>query len=73
MITYIRKLDARMLFGFGVLVVLALLAAIIALGKVHMETSYGLNIVLGSLATLAGAFSQWAFSSIDAPKNKDAP
>lgn len=55
-------LDARMLFGFGVLAVLAILAVIIAIGKVHQESSYGLGIVLGSIAVLAGQFSQWAFS-----------
>jgi hypothetical protein len=57
-----------MLFGFGLLLVLAVLAAMIALGKVEMQTSYGLNIVLGSLCTLTGAFAQWAFNS---KKDKD--
>ncbi len=54
--------EPRMLFGFGLLLVITVLALIIALGHVSQETSYGLEIVLGSLATLAGAFSQWAFS-----------
>ncbi len=54
-----------MLFGFGILMVLSGLAVIIALGKVEMATSYGLNIVLGSLATLSGGFAQWAFSKRD--------
>ena len=57
--------EPRIIFGFLLLVVIAVLAAIIALGKVEMQTSYGLNIVLGSLATLAGAFSQWAFTKKD--------
>lgn len=57
--------DPRMWFGFSLLVIIALLAAIIALGRVDQSTSYGLDIVLGSLATLAGAFSQWAFTKKD--------
>ena len=57
--------EPRIIFGFLLLVVISVLAAIIALGKVEMQTSYGLNIVLGSLATLAGAFSQWAFTKKD--------
>jgi cytochrome c biogenesis protein CcdA len=54
--------DPRMIFGFALLFVLAALAAIIGLGKVLKDSSYGLEIVLGSLATLAGQFAQWAFS-----------
>ena len=57
-----KNVDPRMLFGFGVLLVLTILAIMIALGKVHQESSYGLEIVLGSLATLSGGFAQWAFS-----------
>mgnify|MGYP001597114646 CR=1 FL=1 len=66
-----KHLDARLLFGFGILLVITVLALIIALGKVHQESSYGLEIVLGGLTTLAGAFSQWAFSRID--KNGEPP
>jgi hypothetical protein len=58
-----KNMDPRMILGFCMLVVVAILAAIIALGKVETSTSAGLNIVLGSLATLVGAFAQWAFSS----------
>jgi hypothetical protein len=54
--------EPRLLFGFAILIVTAVLAVIIAVGKVQQDTSYGLQIVLGSLATLAGAFAQWAFS-----------
>lgn len=53
----------KMIFGFSILLVLALLAAVVGLGKVEMQTSYGLNIILGSLATLAGGFAQWAFGA----------
>ena len=55
----------KMMFGFALLTVLAALAAIIALGKVEMSTSYGLNIVLGALCTLSGGFAQWAFNRKD--------
>ena len=46
--------DTRMIFGFALLLIIAVLAAIISLGKVDQSSSYGLDIVLGSLATLAG-------------------
>ena len=57
------KVDPRYYFGFGVLVVLTVLALVIALGSVTQDKSYGLEIVLGSLATLCGGFAQWAFGS----------
>ncbi len=68
---YIKSVDPRMVFGFGLLLILAFLAAILALGKVHMETSYGLDIVLGSLTTLTGGFAQWAFSNMGKGKIED--
>lgn len=55
-----------MLFGVALLLTLAILAALIALGKVEEESSYGLMPVLTALATLSGAFSNWAFG-----KDKD--
>ncbi len=54
--------DPRMMFGFGVLLAIMILALIIALGKVEQQSSYGLEIVLGMLGPLAGGFGQWAFS-----------
>jgi hypothetical protein len=54
--------EPRIIFGFCLLIVISILAGIIALGKVEQATSHGLDIVLGSLATLAGGFSQWAFT-----------
>ena len=51
-----------MVFGFALLFILAFLSARVALGHVEQATSYGLDILLGSLATLAGNFAQWAFS-----------
>lgn len=56
------NVEPRMTFGFGLLLVITTLALMIALGRVHQESSYGFEIVLGSLSTLAGSFSQWAFS-----------
>lgn len=60
-----KNLDAKMVFGFAVLLVIAVLAGVIALGKVHSESSFGLQILLGCLTTLAGAFANWAFSGVE--------
>jgi hypothetical protein len=53
--------EPRMIFGFVLLALLSTLAAVVALGRVHQESSYGLDYILGSLATLSGGFAQWAF------------
>jgi len=63
-----KNLDPRMILGFLILFVVAVLAAIIALGHVDQSSSFGLDIVLGSLATLVGGFAQWAFSGKDEKK-----
>jgi len=52
----------KMLFGFLLMLILASLAGIIAIGHVHMDTSYGLDIILGGLIALSGGFVQWAFT-----------
>jgi hypothetical protein len=65
-----KNLDSRMALGFCVLLVLAVLAIVIALGKVEQQTSAGLNIVLGALAVLSGQFSQWAFSGKNDKKDE---
>jgi hypothetical protein len=51
----------KVIFGFVIVLVLALLAMIIALSKVHAVESYGLDIILGGLLTLSGGFAGWAF------------
>lgn len=61
-----------MFFGFSVLLILAILAGVIALGKVEQSTSHGLDQILGGLLILAGGFSQWCFQS-QLEKDKDAP
>ena len=53
----------KILYGFMLLVMLASLAVVIALGKVEQSTSYGLLPIITALATLSGAFAQWAFGS----------
>lgn len=53
----------KMLFGFSMLVVLAVLAVIIAIGHVEEKSSFGLSFVLGALSSLSGAFANWAFSN----------
>lgn len=55
--------EPRMIFGFALLVLLALLAGVIALGHVEEKTSFGLQYILGALAALTGGFTQWAFSN----------
>jgi cytochrome c biogenesis protein CcdA len=52
----------KMYFGFLLMVILATIAGIIAIGHVHMESSYGLDIILGGLIALSGGFVQWAFT-----------
>jgi hypothetical protein len=42
----------EMLFGFSVLLVLAILATILSLGHVEEKTSFGLSFVLGALSSL---------------------
>lgn len=51
----------KMTFGFLLVLVVAGLAALISLGKVEQQTSFGLDIILGGLLTLTGGFAQWAF------------
>ena len=60
----------KMIFGFLALVVLATLAAIIALGKVNQESSYGLDYILGGLTMMVGVFSNWAFGSTGMKETK---
>jgi hypothetical protein len=52
-----------MWFGFCLMIMLAVLAAVIALGKVSQESSFGLQYILGALSALAGGWAQWAFTS----------
>ncbi len=58
----------KMTLGFLLLLLLAILAAIIALGRVEQNTSFGLGEIIGGLLTLAGGFTHWAFV---AEKEKD--
>ena len=52
----------KMFFGFLLLLMLAVLASMIALGKVHQESSFGLEGIIGGLTALAGGFVNWAFT-----------
>ncbi len=60
--------EPRIIFGFILLLMIAGLAAVIAVGRVTQEESYGLTDVLGILAVLAGSFANWAFGN-----RKDPP
>lgn len=55
--------QVRMVFGFLILLILAVLAGVIAVAKVHEESSFGLQYILGALSAMAGGFTQWAFGS----------
>jgi hypothetical protein len=52
----------RMIFGCALLGILSILAGVIAMGHVEESTSHGLMPLVTALATLAGGFSNWAFS-----------
>lgn len=52
-----------MLFGFLLLLLLAILAGVIAVAHVEEKTSFGLQYILGALSVLSGGFAQWAFGS----------
>lgn len=54
----------KVVFGFLLLIALAILAAIIAIGKVEQNTSYGLDYILGGLTVMCGGFVQWAFGQV---------
>lgn len=53
----------KLLFGLILLLILAVLSAIIALGKVESTTSHGLDTLLGGLLTLSGGFANWCFKT----------
>ncbi len=52
---------AKMVFGLGLLTILALLALAFGLGEVKEQSSFGLMPIITTLSTLAGGFAQWAF------------
>lgn len=53
----------KIIFGFLLVLMLTILAAILGLGKVEQSTSFGLQDILGGLLVLSGAYGQWAFGS----------
>lgn len=53
----------KLLFGLILLLILAVLSAIIALGKIEATTSHGLDTLLGGLLTLSGGFANWCFKT----------
>jgi len=62
----------KMLFGFVLLIFVAAIAIVIAIGKVEQTTSYGLQDILGGLLVLSGAFAHWAFQVVPTPKKKES-
>lgn len=57
----------RLLYGLVIVIVLAVLAGVIALGHVEEKTSFGLMPIITALSALAGAFGQWAFGPVPPP------
>lgn len=55
--------DPDLWFGFALLGSIDVLAICIALGSVKQDMSFGLDIILGCLATLAGGWAQKRFGS----------
>ncbi len=51
-----------MIFGYFIFAAIVGLAAVIGLGKVSKESSYGLDFLLGAITLMAGGWTQWAFS-----------
>ena len=67
----------KLFFGVLLLLTLATLSAMIALGKVEQSTSHGLDTLLGGLLTLSGGFANWCFGpyskrpEVDAKSDKE--
>lgn len=59
----------KMVYGLCILAVLAFLALYIAVKHVKAEDSYGLDLIIGGLLSLSGAFGSWAFDSSDSKHN----
>ena len=55
----------KMIFGYTLLLILAALVAVIALGHVEQQTSYGLMPLITASATLSGGFMNWCFGKKD--------
>jgi len=51
----------KIIFGFALVFMLSILAAILSLGHVEQTTSFGLQDILGGLLVLSGSYGQWAF------------
>ena len=49
------------IFGILITIVVGSLAILIALGRVDKDTSFGLEYILGGLASVLVSFGTWAF------------
>jgi uncharacterized membrane protein len=57
----------RLIFVFSLLGLIAVLSAVIAIGKVTAEESFGLQYLLGALSGGFGAGCGWLFSAKGQP------
>jgi hypothetical protein len=55
----------KWMFGFYVVTILGLLGLTFGLGHVEEKTSYGLPVILNSLAVMAGAWAGWVSGKRD--------
>ncbi len=60
----------KMVVGFLLVVIYAVLAGLIALGSVHKDTSYGLDFILGGLNSMTTGFTVWCFTSRNQGEDK---
>lgn len=57
----------KLVYGYLLLLIFAVLICVIGLGKVTQQESFGLDQLVGGLLVLAGAFGNWCFQ----PSKKD--
>jgi len=66
----------KYLYGFLLLLLISVLAAVIAIGHVQEQTSYGLKDIITGLLMISNAFAVWFAkdeSSKSASNDKEAP
>ncbi len=63
-----KSIDPRMAFGFYLVTIMFIMAVAIALGKVHQDTSFGLDRILDGLKVITAFWAGWAFD-----KGKNPP
>ena len=60
----------KYLYGFLLLLLISILAAVLALGHVEEKTSYGLKDIITGLLMISNAFAVW-FAKDEKPASKE--